>query len=263
MRIGTTSYIYPADVITNIRKLAGKVRDIEIVLFESDSIGDALTNDEISELRQIALDHEMTYTVHLPLDCYLADTNPKMKSAFHAISLAQSLEPHGYVVHLDARDGNNATAFLLDNALRSLETLIRQTGLTELICVENLENHRPELIDAVLERIPVSCCADVGHIWKLGEDPVPLLKTWLQRIRIVHLHGFLEHDHRRLSLMPPSVLDPVVRQLQHANFGGVLTLEIFSERNLHESLQALQDAMDRIATEDSAVEKSAENPITP
>ncbi len=263
MRIGTTSYIYPADVITNVRKLAGKVRDIEIVLFESDSIGEALTRNEISELRWIARDHDMTYTVHLPLDCYLADTNPKMKSALHAISLAQSLEPHGYVVHLDARDGNNATAFLLDNALRSLESLIRETELTELICIENLENHRPELIDAVLERIPVSCCADVGHIWKLGEDPVPLLNMWLQRIRIIHLHGFLEHDHRSLSLMPPSVLDPVIRQLQHANYGGVLTLEIFSERNLHNSLQALQEAVDRIAAEDSAAEKSAENPITP
>jgi sugar phosphate isomerase/epimerase len=263
MRIGTTSYIYPADVITNVRKLAGKVRDIEIVLFESDSVGEALTNDEISELREIARDHDMTYTVHLPLDCYLADTNPKMKIALQAISLAQSLEPHGYVVHLDARDGNNATAFLLDNALRSLDALVRQTQLGELICIENLENHRPELIDAVLERIPVSCCADVGHMWKLGADPVPLLKIWLHRTRIIHLHGFQEHDHRRLSLMPPSLLDPVIRQLERARFGGVLTLEIFSERNLHDSLQALRESMDRIAAEDISGEKSADNPITP
>ena len=35
-RFGTTSYIIPADILSNVRYLAGKVRDVELVLFEID-----------------------------------------------------------------------------------------------------------------------------------------------------------------------------------------------------------------------------------
>jgi len=34
LRLGSTSYIYPADLLTNTRQLAGVVQDIELVLFE-------------------------------------------------------------------------------------------------------------------------------------------------------------------------------------------------------------------------------------
>lgn len=34
MRIGATSYTYSADILTNVKKLAGLVQDVELVLFE-------------------------------------------------------------------------------------------------------------------------------------------------------------------------------------------------------------------------------------
>jgi len=37
-RLGSTSYVYPADLVTNARQLAGRVDDIELVLFETENL---------------------------------------------------------------------------------------------------------------------------------------------------------------------------------------------------------------------------------
>jgi len=246
MRIGTTSYIYPADIITNVRRLAGKVKDIELVLFESDSDGSNLPDDSvISELKLIAAEHEMTYTVHLPLDIYPADDHPFLDAALRVIQVTEKLDPHGYVIHLDSRNNTGDISRLVDNSLNSLKFLSENGVPAESICVENLENHPPGFLDPVLSQSPVSCCADIGHLWKTGLDPVGYLQAWLGRTRIVHLHGFLGHDHRRLSLMEPEQLDPVIEILSE-RFFGVLTLEIFKERDLWDSLNALEASVKRV-----------------
>ena len=51
-RLGTTSYIIPADLIPNIEYLAGRVEDVELILFEVDD-GPNNMPDE-SALRQMA-----------------------------------------------------------------------------------------------------------------------------------------------------------------------------------------------------------------
>jgi sugar phosphate isomerase/epimerase len=247
MRIGTTSYIFPADIITNARKLSGKVSDIEIVLFESDEDGSNLPDASVvSELQKIASEHDLTYTIHLPLDAYLADERPFLESALRVISITEKLKPHGYVTHLDARDRNADMDRLVENSLRSLEFLIRKAVPAEQLCVENLENHPAGFIDAILCQTWVSCCVDIGHLWKQSVDPIPRLEAWLPRARVVHLHGVEEYDHRRLSLMPPEKLDPVVDVLRRS-FTGVLTLEIFSEKNLWDSMKTLQESLNRVA----------------
>jgi hypothetical protein len=62
MRLGTTSYIYPADIITNVRRLAGKVQDVELVIFEFDEGSNSLPDDDtIAELNALSA-ADMTYT---------------------------------------------------------------------------------------------------------------------------------------------------------------------------------------------------------
>lgn len=249
MRIGTTSYIIPADIITNVRMLAGKVKDIEIVLFESDADGSNLPdNYVISEMQRIAADHDMTYTIHLPLDMYLADEQPVFDSALRVIRLTEKLEPHGYVTHLDARSGNDELERLVDNSLRSLDFLTREAAPAGLLCVENLEDHPVGFIDSILDQTSVSSCVDIGHLWKVDWPPLPCLEAWLPRARVVHLHGVQDYDHRRLSLMPAEKLDPVVEVLSR-DFEGVLTLEIFKEKDFWDSLNTLNESFKRIGKE--------------
>ena len=61
-RLGTTSYIWPDDILPNVRQLAPLVDDIELVLFESDEYGSNLPDkDVIAELKQLALAYGLTY----------------------------------------------------------------------------------------------------------------------------------------------------------------------------------------------------------
>ncbi|MRR17452.1 MAG: sugar phosphate isomerase/epimerase, partial [Deltaproteobacteria bacterium] len=107
-RLGTTSYIIPDDIIPNVRYLAGQVQDVEIVLFEVDDGSNNLPRKEqISELAAIAADHDLTYTVHLPLDLRLADDgssrHASLSKARRVIERTLALDPWAYVLHLDGQ----------------------------------------------------------------------------------------------------------------------------------------------------------------
>jgi hypothetical protein len=68
-RLGTTSYIIPDDILPNALYLAGKVRDIELILFEVDDGPNNLPSPEvIEELTQICI-HQVKveqYELHKP-----------------------------------------------------------------------------------------------------------------------------------------------------------------------------------------------------
>ncbi len=248
MRLGTTSYIYPADIITNVRKLAGRVQDVELVIFEVDEgLNDLPDGDTIDELRLLGADYNMTYTVHLPLGLGLADEDPSIAKAVQVIRRTELLSPRAFIVHLEGKDespsGQNRR--WIDNSVRSLKIICDEVCRPEHICVENLDDWSPTMLDAILDTMPVSCCVDVGHLWKQGLEPTPFLDKWSSRARVVHIHGVGERDHMRLSLMPAATLDPVVEKL-HRRFRGVLTFEVFNERDLLDSLATFHESVERV-----------------
>lgn len=248
LRLGTTSYIYPDDIIANARKLAGRISDIELVIFQVDHYGNNLPDLEtVKELFRLGAEHGMTYTVHLPLDLGLAGETPNLEKALQVIRSTSGLTPHGYIVHLDEHTSRGSYDLKRweANSLASLNILIRETGAPHLICVENLENQHPDMIDSLLEQLPISSCPDVGHFWKQGLDPLPFLERWLPRSRVVHIHGIGKRDHQSLSLVTNEKLDPVVRLLSRS-FRGVVTIEVFSETDLEDSLVALGDSLKRM-----------------
>src|SRR5688572_29867355 len=107
-RLGTTSYIIPDDILPNARYLAGKVQDIELILFEVDDGPNNLPSlDVIDELSKIAQDHDLTYTVHLPLDLKLGDDgsnrDQSLIKAKRVIDCTCGLDPWAYVLHLDGK----------------------------------------------------------------------------------------------------------------------------------------------------------------
>ena len=105
--------------------------------------------------------------------------------------------------------------------------------------MENLERYPLDFIAPVLQRVPVSRCVDIGHLWLDGHDPVDYLRAALPRTRVIHLHGIGERDHQSLALMAPEKLNPVVDVLLQENYGGVVTLEVFNEADFLGSVAAL------------------------
>lgn len=228
-RLGSTSYVYPADIITNVRRLAGIVRDIELVLFEGDfsNLPDART---VVELREIAGDHGLSYTVHLPLDLQPGEVD----RARRFIQSTLYLEPWAYILHLSPGEAVNWSQWE-EKSLKTLEKLADETGEPEILAPENLENCPLERLAPILERMPVSLCFDAGHLWLVGADPLPALKVYLKRTRVLHLHGVAQRDHQSLTHAPPGSLRAILKELLLQEYQGVVTLEVFSEEDFFSS----------------------------
>jgi len=255
-RLGTSSYIIPADIMPNAHYLAGKVRDIELILFEVDDGQTNMPSSEvIDELIKLAALYDLTYTVHLPLDLKLgadgSEQDISLIKAHKVIELTRRLDPWAYVLHLEGKEVRDSKdlAVLLhwqDQAVRALEIVAEWAGGAEKLALENLEHYPQDFTQAVLDRIPVSRCVDVGHLWLDGVPVLPYLKKALPRTHVIHMHGIDERDHSSLNHIHPQEMDELFRTLLNADYRGVLTLEIFSESDFLSSIEAIKDSLKRI-----------------
>ena len=250
-RLGATSYIIPVGLVPNARYLAGRVQDMELVLFDLDDGPSNLPAPaQVAELRDLALEQELSYTVHLPLDLRLTEdgspNHPSLLKARKVIDCTLGLEPWAYVAHLDGRSLLSARTTPTDwqrwqdHSVRALELVAGWLGDPARLALENLEGYPLDSQDGILARVPVSRTVDIGHLWLDGHDPLPYLRAALPRTRVIHLHGIAERDHASLAHVPPAWLVAVLAELEHFHYSGVLTLEVFSEPDFLSSLQVLQ-----------------------
>lgn len=243
-RLGTTSYILPAGLLDNARYLAGKVQDMELVLFDVDGGPNNYPDDEsISAMAVVARHRGLSYTVHLPAD--LLWDSPAMDKARKAIECTRGLEPWAYVVHLDGRAVRGEVSPQVrhgwqEGALLALKAVSAWVGDPQRVALENLEGYPLDFLAPIYELAGVSRCVDIGHLWLDGHDPLPYLQAALPATRVIHLHGLAEgRDHQSLAHLPAGQLQAVLAWIQQAGFQGVLTLEVFGEEDFRSSLAAL------------------------
>ena len=160
----------------------------------------------------------------------------------------EELNPWAYVLHLDGRsvkDSKDDQVLLQwqDQSVQALKIVADWAGGTEKLAVENLEGYPIDFLSPVLERVSVSRCVDIGHLWLDGIDPVPYLHAALPRTRVIHLHGIAERDHRSLAFMPQEKVQIVLRELIRTNYQGVLTLEVFSQDDFLSSLDTIEKVL--------------------
>jgi sugar phosphate isomerase/epimerase len=248
-RIGTTSYIYPADIITNVRRLAGIVDDVEIVLFEVARDDDLPTHELLSEMKDIAAEKNMSYTIHLPIHAALGDPDETLRiasseSAMKVVALAGRLDPWAYVIHLnpfESGDPRPDTEWRdwAHRCAKSLSLIASRSADAERLCIENLEGYEISRLAPVLDELPVSLCLDIGHLWVQHIDPVQCIERYAKRIRVVHIHGIDIRDHASLENTDARELNRVLDALAVNGFGGVLTIEVFRYRDLASSLRCI------------------------
>jgi sugar phosphate isomerase/epimerase len=98
------------------------------------------------------------------------------------------------------------------------------------------------LVEDIIFDYGLSVCLDIGHQLLCGIEPSEYIDLYLTRTRVLHLHGVEGgQDHRSLASLPDGLLTALVSRLG----GGpakhrVLTMEIFNERDLNESLDAMR-----------------------
>jgi sugar phosphate isomerase/epimerase len=251
-RIGTTSFIHPAGWLENARRLAGRVEDVELLLFEPPDDSRGPSREEIAALASLGRDASLTFSVHAPLGIALASEDITRRRAAvaavkGAIRVTAPLAPHSIIVHLapGEREGGPLPADLCafrQRAAESLREVIAEGPLPGVICLETLE-YDFRIAEPIADELGLSVALDVGHLARDGAPFDDVLARNRHRTRVVHWHGTDAEgrDHRSLRHYPSGEGRRLLRALREAAFSGVLTLEVFGEADLEESLAVLAE----------------------
>jgi sugar phosphate isomerase/epimerase len=251
-RIGATSFIYPARWLSNVERLAGRVDDIEILLFELEcGVPDEAELRALVEWKGRA---ELTYTVHTPLNVSLASDRESQRQraieqVCRAIELARPLRPHAYIVHVylgdceHDREPSDLPAWRR-RAAGSLEAIL-DSGISPAdVCVETLDYDFSH-IEPVVDDLGLSVAIDLGHLHRDARPEQEFLLRNLHRTRVIQWHGVdpSGRDHRSLKYYPPERARWVIDTLLRTSYRGVLTLEVFCEADFEESLAVVRSLL--------------------
>ena len=242
-RLGVTSYVYPADILTNIQKLAPVADDIEVVFFESGEETNLPSPSEVKTWGDIAAKHGLTYTIHFPIDKALGSPDGQEREAFLAatlriIELCRPLTPHGWILHVEGVDAT-ASPERVRQWQQDVRPLLRViSGMVDdprQVCLENL-GYPFGWCNPFLSELPFSVCLDFGHLWQMQYDWRAHVHHWLPRTRIIHLYG-ADHTsrHHSLELSPAPLVKEALASL--CGYKGVLTLETFGYDDTASSLE--------------------------
>ncbi len=252
-RVGTTSYIYPDEILSNVQKLKDRVDDVELVLFESDSDDNIPGAKEIRELIRTAKKYRLTYTVHLPLDIDLggevkARRENSVKKAVAFINATAALDPYAYILHLNlSRQAEKDIRRWQERAGGSLMKLLGGISIPSTdIVVENL-GYPFRYVDDLLVKHNLSVCVDIGHLVNAGTNVLKHLCRYQTRMRVIHWHGVDRgKDHVSLKYCDGKHVRQVLRFLNASKYRGVLTLEVFSLNDFEESMSVLSRQPDSV-----------------
>jgi sugar phosphate isomerase/epimerase len=247
-RLATTSFIHPAGYSDNVRLLAPLVDEIELLFLESEHLPSAA---QISELKALAGSLDITYNIHLPMDISLADPSPDTRRRSREAVL-RTLE---HILPLNASTHTLHVTFAMDDrhpesvetwqslAIENLDRLLADAAAgPEALTVETLD-FPPLWLAPVVSQLNLPVCADVGHIIRFGFNLQETLELFSGKIHIFHLHGVAgQQDHRALDHLAPEARKCIASLLK--DFHGSVSLEVFSEQDLVDSMNCFSQMMD-------------------
>ena len=269
-RLGTSSYIIPADILPNLAYLQDKIDDAELLLFESDEFSNIPTPEDVQKMADISAEHQLTYTVHLPLDTQLGSADEKNRQSSinkccRVIDRMLPVNPFGWILHFHGDPGQPWEMPSTDmdrwrnQHARSLEALISHVDDPRRICVETLAYDFTYIAD-IVQSAPVSVCMDAGHLLLTDKDVFSFWAQWHEKVRVFHLHGVTpeKKDHVDLTYLPNGFLDVFLDMISADDGLRVLTLEIFNEADFLTSIREIEKWRNSHGTHPSGYRRGAE-----
>lgn len=254
-KIGTTSMVFGGDVLKNMRLLAGLMDHIEIVLFHTPSLNNIPRVQTLRMLKRIGEEEDLSYTVHLPASLEIASSKKGKRE--ESVQLAKQIcremkecDPVHYILHIPFtpptlvpvpglyfnQDHQQVWEEWTQRALESLEMLCEGMGWTNRLLVENI-NYSPSFLEPFWEKGFCELCLDLGHLMLGQEKVTDSIRENLDVTKEIHLHGVRGYEeHLSLSVLPEKRVSKWLEYLVKAPFRGVVILEVFSPRDLRESL---------------------------
>ncbi|MEA3280455.1 MAG: cobamide remodeling phosphodiesterase CbiR [Thermodesulfobacteriota bacterium] len=248
-RLGTTSFIYPDNYISNVKMLGPYLNEIELLLFESayDSLP---SKQEIKELSMLAKEFDITYDIHLPLDIYLGDKNPAIRrraidTIKQIVDLTLPLAPSIFTLHFsydEAYDEDSSDKDIVkkwqERIYESMDRLLSTGIKSRSIAIENLM-YPFEWAEKVISSLNLSVCIDTGHLILMNTDIIETFNKYHDRTSIIHIHGVEDSlDHLSLDKLADTETSDIMKILK--TFAGIVIIEVFSYDNLQASLKYLE-----------------------
>jgi sugar phosphate isomerase/epimerase len=246
-RLGTTSFILFDDYLPNVHHLAPIVDDIELLFTEPSD--DALPDlAAMREIRRIADLFSLSLTVHLPYDRDIGASDHTVREdalseMIHVIEKSRILNPSAWILHPFCEwqhfGPDGPPGDWMDRFASSIDLLLGRGIPPESLCLENL---RPDFspLEGLVEEKGLSVCLDVGHMVIYGHDLSEFLNRYGKRIRVLHLHGIKDgRDHCSLACLARPVLETLMAFLGDGGTQRIVTLEVFGQADLDESLQVM------------------------
>jgi sugar phosphate isomerase/epimerase len=113
----------------------------------------------------------------------------------------------------------------------------------KLLSIENL-TYPVEWIGVFIKDFNLSVCIDLGHLIMHGFDIKAVFNKYSEQTSIIHLHGVENgQDHRSLDRLSKKEMDHVMDIL--TGFMGIVSLEVFSFKDLDPSLNFLEQCWQR------------------
>lgn len=244
-RLGTTSFIRPAGYADNVAFLAPLVDDVELLFFESKPQS-LPKKQEVEKLRRLKTEHDISYTLHLPLDLHPGSEDEtlrhsSMETCCRLVAETAILEPLAWILHVPAAASGESAEWHFESMERSIDTLAKEGLARTRLCLETLDYPFIEVLE-MAERHATSLCIDLGHLVLHGYAVEECLDSCLKRCRVVHFHGLRKkQDHQEISLLSPDLRHKIITALaKWGNDDRVLTLEVFGHDAFVDSIETMR-----------------------
>mgnify|MGYP002640288759 CR=1 FL=1 len=258
--ISAPSMVFGMDVVENVEKLSSFVKNVEIVLFHTPELDNIPTEKEIDFLKELKVENDLTYTVHLPTSLEIAERNAEnqnsaLRMATGIIGKFHEIDPQFFILHVPlakptltfepgfyfTKPDQHRFTDWKNRTRAGLQQLQRETGLNQRLLVENI-NYSPAFMEQFWQEGLCALCLDIGHLLLGNEAVGETLERYLPVIREIHLHGVIGwEEHLSLNVMPAARVQSWFDLMNRGGYDGIVNLEVFSPGDLQTSLGVLEE----------------------
>ena len=157
---GVTSYLYPADIRRNLKRVRGLADEMELILFEGKGYSNLPSKADVRRFARIAEKSGMRFNVHLPLDVDVVSADERfrkdsLETVAHIVELTRPLDPLSYTLHVLKDDTSESAHW----KARVRDSLALIAPPHDMFCIETLAAPRWKGRTGVLQGI----CAPGTH----------------------------------------------------------------------------------------------------
>jgi hypothetical protein len=227
--LAAPSFVIPAGAAENSRFLANYFDEIALLFFETEACLSYTDDDLPKELASLPV----SWHVHLPLDLPWQDgLDMVWQKITGLMEKAAYLRPHVWVLHPPTEP----------DMLVPLAARFRKAGIDPAdILLENVDETDLAALWPEAREGGYSTCLDLGHILAYGQHSVLELDGVWDTVRMLHVYAPV-NGGRHTGLGHLDIEDrKILREMLAAFKGEVVTLEVFNEAELFQSVELFDD----------------------